>query len=101
MVKMFTLLGDTPERAAEEAKDVMRIETALAQGSMGRVEMRDPASRYHIMTVEQVQALTPDFDWHVYLGGLGMSAGEDDECRFAGVSEDGGRRRLRMSRCPR
>ncbi len=30
---------------------------------MARVEMRDPANTYHIMTVAEVQALTPDFDW--------------------------------------
>ena len=73
VAKMFTLLGDTPEQAATEAADVMRIETALAQGSMGRVEMRDPAARYHIMTVADVQALSPDFDWHVLLTGMGVS----------------------------
>src|SRR3984957_2877789 len=30
--KMFVLLGDTPAQAAEEAKSVMTIETALAKG---------------------------------------------------------------------
>jgi putative endopeptidase len=74
VTKMFVLLGDTDEQAAKEAADVMRIETALAEGSMGRVEMRDPAARYHIMTVEQAQELTPDFDWNVYLSGLGLGA---------------------------
>ena len=73
VTKMFQLLGDSPERAAKEAADVMRIETALAQGSMSRVEMRDPANRYHIMTIDQAQALAPDFDWHLYLSGLGLS----------------------------
>ncbi len=42
MVKMFSLLGDTPEQAQKEADAVMRIETALAEGSMPRVDMRDP-----------------------------------------------------------
>ena len=72
MTKMFVLLGDTPEAAATEAADVMRIETALAKGSMGRVEMRDPAKRYHMMTVDEVQAITPNFDWKLYLKGLGV-----------------------------
>src|ERR1700682_817881 len=36
VTKMFVLLGDTPERAATEAKSVMTVETALAQGSMAR-----------------------------------------------------------------
>ncbi len=72
MVKMFTLLGDTPEVAKQEATDTMRIETALAKGSMSRVEMRDPAARYHIMTVTQAQLLTPEFDWHVFLTEIGI-----------------------------
>ncbi len=40
--KMFELLGDKPDAAAAEAQTVMRIETALAKGSMTRVERRDP-----------------------------------------------------------
>jgi putative endopeptidase len=74
VAKMFALLGDTPDEAAQEAADVMRIETALANGSMSRVTMRDPASHYHMMTIAQAQELTPDFDWAVYLNGLGVGA---------------------------
>jgi putative endopeptidase len=72
MVKMFTLLGDSPEKAAAEAADVMRIETALAKGSMDRVAMRDPANRYHIMTVAELQKLSPDYNWKTYLDGIGL-----------------------------
>ena len=72
VTKMFVLLGDTPEQAATKAADVMRIETALAQGSMSRVDMRDPAKRYHIMTVEEVTALSPGYNWKQYLDGIGL-----------------------------
>jgi len=67
VAKMFVLLGDTPEKAAEEAKNVLAIETALAQGSMSRVDRRTPANVYHIMTIDQLQELTPNFDWKVYM----------------------------------
>jgi putative endopeptidase len=70
MVKMFVLLGDTPDAAAAEAADVMRIETALAQGSMSRTDMRDPANRYHIMKVSELQAISPDYSWTQDLEGL-------------------------------
>ena len=73
VTKMFTLLGDAPDKAAEEAAAVMKIETALAQGSMSRVEMRDPAKRYHILTINEVQKLSPDYDWKQYLAGIGMA----------------------------
>ena len=72
VTKMFTLLGDSPEKAATEAADVMRIETALAKGNMDRVEMRDPAKRYHILTIAELQKLTPLYDWKLYLTGIGM-----------------------------
>jgi len=71
---MFVLLGDAPDKAATEAADVMRIETALAKGSMSRVEMRDPAKRYHIMTIEQVQALSPEYNWKQYLDGRDLGS---------------------------
>jgi putative endopeptidase len=71
VAKMFELLGDTPEEAATEAKRVMTLETALAQGSMSRVDRRTPANVYHIMTVDQLQSLTPEFNWQVYLTARG------------------------------
>ena len=72
ITKMFALLGDTPDKAAEEAANVMTIETALARGSMARVEMRNPANVYHIMTINEVQQLSPDFNWQALLTGIGL-----------------------------
>jgi putative endopeptidase len=72
VTKMFVLLGDSEEKAATEAADVMRIETALAKGSMSRVDRRDPAKRYHIMTVAEVAGLSPEYDWKRYLDGAGL-----------------------------
>jgi putative endopeptidase len=74
MTRMFQLAGDTPEKAAAEAKTVMAIETALAQGSTARTDLRDPAKRYHIMTLADFGKLTPDFNWHGYLDGIGMGS---------------------------
>ncbi len=74
VTKMFTLLGDTPERAAAEAKSVMAIETALAEGSLPRVDQRTPANVYHVMSIAQLQGLTPDFDWKTYLALKGQGS---------------------------
>ena len=57
MTKTFVLLGDSPEKAAEEAHAVMTIETTLAKGSLDRVAMRDPATRYHPMSVAERMVL--------------------------------------------
>ena len=74
LTKMFMLLGDTPDKAAAEAKNVMAIETALAKGAIDRVELRDPAKRYHIMTKAELQALSPNYDWNAYLKGIKMAS---------------------------
>jgi len=66
VTKMFTLAGDSPDKAAKEATDVLRIETALAKGSMSRTEMRTPENVYHIYTVAKLEELSPNFDWPVY-----------------------------------
>ena len=72
--KMFQLAGDTPEQARREAANVLWIEYELANGSMDRVEMRDPAKRYHMMTVEELSRLSPDFDWATYLRDIHLPA---------------------------
>ena len=66
LTRMFTLAGDSPEQAAREAAAVMEIETALAQASTSRVELRDPEKRYHIYTLAELQKLNPDFDYSLY-----------------------------------
>jgi putative endopeptidase len=70
----FRLLGDSPEKAAAEAKAVMDIETALAKGSMDRVERREPEKIYHKLSSQDWQALTPSFSFTAYLNGLGTPA---------------------------
>jgi putative endopeptidase len=76
MTRMFQLAGDTPEIAAGEAQAVMAMETALAQGSLNRTDLRDPAKRYHLVTLAEFEKLTPDFDWPSYLRGINMGAFE-------------------------
>jgi putative endopeptidase len=70
--KMFELLGDQPEVAAAEAQTVMRIETALAKGSMTRVERREPKNLDHKMTTGELEKISPDFQWQVYFTKVGL-----------------------------
>src|SRR5271157_691947 len=70
--KMFELLGDKPDAAAAEAQTVMRIETALAKGSMTRVERRDPKALDHKMTSAELEKIAPEFGWQVYFTKVGM-----------------------------
>jgi len=70
--KMFELLGDQPDVAAAEAQSVMRIETALAKGSMTRVERRDPKALDHKMTSSELETISPVFPWHAYFTKVGI-----------------------------
>jgi len=72
--KMFELLGDKPELAAAEAQTVMRIETALAKGSMTRVEQRDPKNLDHKLTSVELEKISPDFEWPVFFTKVGLPA---------------------------
>lgn len=72
VAKMFQLLGDKPELAKSEAETVMRIETALAKGSMTRVERRDPKNLDHKMSSAQLERINPTFQWPVYFTKVGL-----------------------------
>ena len=72
--KMFELLGDKPAVAATEAQTVMRIETALARGSMTRVERRDPKNLDHKMNSGDFEKITPDFQWQAYFTKVGLAS---------------------------
>ncbi|MEO5926860.1 MAG: M13 family metallopeptidase [Bryobacteraceae bacterium] len=69
--RIFALLGQDAPTAKRIADAAMAIETALAQGSMDRVSRRDPEKVYHKLTVDQLKALAPNFDWTTFFAGLG------------------------------
>jgi endothelin-converting enzyme/putative endopeptidase len=72
VTKMFVLLGDSQAQASAEAAAVVQIETALARGSLTRVEQRDPKKLDHTMTIAELEKLAPSFDWHAYFTRLGL-----------------------------
>lgn len=70
--KMFGLLGDSAEVAAREADTVMHIETALARGSMTRVQRRDPKALDHKMNSGDFEKIVPEFQWQMYFAKIGV-----------------------------
>ena len=66
-MRTLMLLGDPPTVAEVEAQRIVNLETALANASNTRVERRDPKSLDHKMTVAELKAATPAFDWGAYL----------------------------------
>jgi putative endopeptidase len=71
LVSIFKLIGDSDAKAAVEARAVLDFETTLAQGSIARVDMRDPQKIYHPMPVSELKTLAPDFDWAAFFSGIG------------------------------
>jgi putative endopeptidase len=69
---MFVLAGTDKPTAAASAKAVMRMETAFAGASLNNVALRDPHATDHKMTLDEVQKLTPDFNWSNYFETLSI-----------------------------
>lgn len=68
---MFGLMGYTAKDAGLAAEAVLRIETALARGSMKKEDMRDAVKMDHPFSVAKLAAHTPQIDWKRYLAGIG------------------------------
>ncbi len=66
IVTVLKLTGESDDQATADAGHVIDIETALAKGAIPRVELRNPDKRYHIMTLAELDQLTPNFDWSTY-----------------------------------
>jgi putative endopeptidase len=63
---IFVLAGHEKTAAAAAAQVVMRVETSLAGASLTNVELRDPHATDHSMKLDEVQKITPDFNWLEY-----------------------------------
>ncbi len=70
--KMFDLLDKNPQSSSENAKKVMSIETKLANASMTLLAMRDPNKVYNKMSLEQLQKMSPKFNWIAYFKNIGL-----------------------------
>lgn len=68
--KMFVLAGESDKQAQADAAAVMDMETAMARSAMENVKRRDPKNLNNKMTPQQLQALTPSFDWKRYFGSV-------------------------------
>ncbi len=70
--KIFTFSGYKKKQAQKAAKNVLKIETALANAAMTREESRNYAIQYNIRTIDQLKADYPNIDWVAYFTGIGL-----------------------------
>ncbi len=69
--KMLALAGHA--QAAEEAAQIVALETEIARAQWSGVENRDPVKTYNKMSLAELKALMPGFDWDAYLNGVGVA----------------------------
>jgi putative endopeptidase len=65
--KMFVLAGEEPVRANADAAVVLAMETDLAKVTMEEIPRRDAKKLNNKMSLAQVKALAPSFDFNRYL----------------------------------
>ena len=70
--RMLEMIGESAADARADAQSVMRIETALAQASLTRVEKRNPYNLKHKYSRDDLMYMVPLFDWDVYLSRIGV-----------------------------
>jgi len=69
--KMLALAGHAD--AAEEAAQIVALETGIARAQWSAVENRDPVKTYNKLSLAELKALMPGFDFDAYLKGVGVA----------------------------
>jgi len=69
LTRLLELAGHADAAAA--AATVLAIDTKLAAGHWERAETRDVQKTYNLLTVDELKALSPSFDWDAYVTNLG------------------------------
>jgi putative endopeptidase len=70
---VLRLAGASQMEATEQSANIMALETKLAEAAMTRIEARDPDKTYNLMTLPQLQALAPEFDWATFFNVVGAA----------------------------
>jgi putative endopeptidase len=73
--KMLRLAGD--QEAAQHAKDILGLETALAKAQWTKVDNRDPQKAYNKVEFTKLAALAPGYNWKAYLAASGIQGKTD------------------------
>ena len=63
VARMLKHLGYAPDRAEQAGKDILAFETKLAEVSRPLEQLEDPEKNYNMLTLAQVDALTPGVSW--------------------------------------
>ena len=73
---MFQLAGYDQTVSQKKMEDVLKIETAIAEGSLTATELRDPYANYNKMSYDEAKKKFAGFDWDAYMKELGVTVSE-------------------------
>ena len=73
ITKMFTLAGESEEKAQSMARDIMDLETRLAIASMTRLERRNPQKINNPMDLAGLKKSSDNMNWELYFTSIGLS----------------------------
>jgi len=62
------------ENANQAAKDIVAMETRIAEVSWSRIESRDDDKTYNPMTIAELQRYAPGFDWNAWMQGADLAS---------------------------
>ena len=71
VAKMLHLSGESEREATRDAASILVLETGFAKAAMDNASRRDPRNFNNKMSLEELRALTPFFDWKRYLAAVG------------------------------
>ncbi|MEQ1677244.1 MAG: M13 family metallopeptidase [Chitinophagaceae bacterium] len=72
ITNMLTMAGDDPAAAASAAKNILALETKLAQASRKLEDLRDPYKNYNKMAIADLGKLNTNINWADFLTATGV-----------------------------
>ncbi len=72
VARMLELSGENKQQAEADAAAVLSMETTLAKAAMDIVVRRDPKNLNHKLSMKELQALTPSFNWSGYFAAMNV-----------------------------
>ncbi len=72
IAKLLTLSGDDSVQAFTAAKNILALETKLAQASRKLEDLRDPQKNYNKMAIKDLGKMSSAINWTSYLASTGV-----------------------------
>ncbi len=72
ITKILTLSGEDSTKAGASAKNILALETKLAQNSRKLADLRDPYKNYNKMAITDLPKLSSNINWTNYLNTTGV-----------------------------